>query len=621
MSVSSFFTASDSMQSILEKDPEAVTPTKTKIACTLGPQSREVSVLEKLLENGMEIARIDLSWGTKNYHQVTINNLRRAMRHTKFLCAVMLDVRGQEIQIVNGPDGSPPPIHLKENVKVTLTCDTTKPVSDTCLPITGADLKGYALKPGGKVFLGRYLFTGHEESSVYLTIDKVSEDSVECTCNADATLIGHRLLVNFLDCEWEGPALSEDDVELIKSFGVQNKIDFIALSYCSSPANITECREILDNAGLTSTKIIAKIETNEGLANLSEIVPVADGIIFSRGHLGVAINAEKMFLVQKTVIKHCNEEGKPVVVTRVVDSMTENPRPTRAEATDIANLTLDGADCILLGAETFRGNYPVETVSTISKICRRAEMSFDSELYYQSLVEDKGGTGEVAWKGTKSEALASSAVRAAAKLDAALIIVFTITGNTARMVAKYRPPMPILSVVFPRLHSNALKWSVTGQAEARQVLLNRGVTALLADPNLGGTDEKLSMEGSMLSRAIAYAYKKKWVKVGDRVVVSQCPKTGDDDFLFKETGVVKIILLTRDILEASINTYNSHSISISSGRVKDMFKFMPKAMTFKGRPINELPSLISFHRRSVELELEGIDSPPEEDVSDSQDSS
>ena len=201
-------------------------------------------------------------------------------------------------------------------------------------------------------------------------------------------------------------------------------------------------------------------------------------MITSRGNLGLDMPAEKVFLTQKMVLSKCNAAGKAAVVTRVVDTMTDTPRPTRAEATDVANAVLDGADAILLGAETLRGNFAAEAVTTVRKICRQAEKVFDHENHYQTQLPPamvESGTL------SQSEALASFFVRRASKTGAAMIVVFTRTGHTARLVSKYRPNMPIVSLVIPRVQQNSIRWVLRGERAARQGLLNR-VVPLLANP-------------------------------------------------------------------------------------------------------------------------------------------
>lgn len=525
-----FFEPPKSILNCLEEDKDLRVPASTKMGCTLGPESRSVEVLEKLLRAGMTVARFDFSWGTLAYHQESLNNLRTAQRNTRLLCCTMLDTMGPEIIVLNRPEH---PISLQAGQTLTLTCNKTAQASSSVLPISYPTLAGTGLAPGSQVFVGQYLFTGSETTSIYLTVQEVRGDEALCTCENSCVLEGLALTVHVSNMRNEAPILSDTDITAIQQWGTLNKVDYISVSFCRSAADIDLVRKLLDDCGLVQTKIMAKIENKEGLTNASEIIERSDSVLFSRGNLGICIEPEKMFLAQKTLLRACNLAGKPSFVTRVVDTMTDAPRPTRAEATDVANLVLDGADGILLGSETFRGKYPVQTVQTVLAICKQAEKCFDHQGYYRSLMEYFGCYTLFPHLG-KREALASSAVRAAAKINAALIIVFTVTGQTARLVAKYKPASPILTVVCPDIKSDGLKWTLMGDVQARQCLLCRGVLPVMADPDVSLPG------GAILDYAIAYAKSVGLARSGDKVVVSQCPRTGYSDVM-EEAGVVKLI--------------------------------------------------------------------------------
>ncbi|GLC42008.1 hypothetical protein PLESTF_000110500 [Pleodorina starrii] len=577
----SFFHPPRSFLSILEEDKDLSVPASTKLGCTLGPQTRSVEVLEQLLTAGMTVARFDFSWGSMDYHQETLDNLRVAMRNTKRLCCTMLDTMGPEIIVLNRPEA---PITLNAGQSLTLTCNKSASASANVLPISYPSLAGTGLAPGSQVFVGQYLFTGSETSSVYLTVQEVRGDEAVCTCNNSCVLEGLALTVHISNMRNEAPILADTDIAAIRQWGSVNKIDYVSVSFTRGAADVAVVRQLLDSAGLNQTRIMAKIENMEGLINSAEIMEAADAVLLSRGNLGICLDAEKMFLAQKKLLRACNLAGKPVMVTRVVDTMTDAPRPTRAEATDVANLVLDGADGILLGSETFRGKYPVQTVQTVLAICKQAELCFDNQSYYRSLMEYFGCYTLHPNLG-KREALASSAVRAAAKINAALIIVFTVTGQTARLVAKYKPASPILTivcgdpheakahnndrysttgqgrassdgdcsdspqaksaqpsqVVCPDIKSDGLKWTLMGEVQARQCLLYRGVLPIMADPDFSLPG------GAILDYAISYAKQVGMVKSGDKVVVSQCPRTGYSEVM-EEAGVVKLITVDDHVL-------------------------------------------------------------------------
>ncbi|XP_042018289.1 pyruvate kinase 1, cytosolic-like [Salvia splendens] len=512
------------MATILEPSKPSFFPAMTKIVGTLGPRSRSVEVISDCLKTGMSVARFDFSWGDADSHQKTLENLKTAIKSTTKLCAVMLDTVGAEMQVVNKRETS---ITLKAEDKVTLTPDQGQEATSAVLPINFAGL-AKAVKKGDTIFVGQYLFTGSETTSVWLEVDEVQGNDVVCVTKNSATLAGSLFTLHASQIRIDLPTLSEKDKEVISTWGVKNKIDFLSLSYTRHAEDVREARDFLSKHGdLSQTQIFAKIENVEGLTHFDEILQEADGIILSRGNLGIDLPPEKVFLFQKSAVYKCNMAGKPAVVTRVVDSMTDNLRPTRAEATDVANAVLDGCDAILLGAETLRGLYPVETISTVGKICAEAEKVFNQDQYFKRTVKFVGEPM------THLESIASSAVRAALKVKASVIICFTSSGRAARLIAKYRPTMPVLSVVIPRLKTNQLKWSFSGAFEARQSLVVRGLFPLLADPRHPAESTNATNE-SVLKVALNHGKASGVIKSHDRVVV--CQKVGD-------ASVVKIIEL------------------------------------------------------------------------------
>lgn len=484
----------------------------------------------------MSIARFDFSYGDQQLHQTSIDNLRKASKATRTLCATMMDTLGPEIVVTNRPSE---PIKLEAGQTVLLTCDGSKQASSSTLPIAYPSLAGTGILPGRSVFVGQYLFTGSESTSAYLTVQQVdaSDMSAVCVVQNSCVLEGVQLTVHIGNMKNTAPILSESDKQALLQFGKPNKIDFVALSFTRCAQDVKDARAHLDKIGMRETKIIAKIENMEGLVNYCEIMEHCDVMLLSRGSMGNCVDPEKMFLAQKMLLRECNLAGKPVYVTRVVDTMTDAPRPTRAEATDVANLVLDGADGIVLGSETFRGKFAVACADTVLAICRQAELCFDSFAYYQSVM-DFAGYHSINPDISKTEALATAAVRAATKLQAALIVVFTVTGRTARLIAKYRPQQPILTVVVPRLSTNGLKWHCTGDFVARQCLQYRGVLPVCADPSLGSPD------GAILKAALHEANKRGLIRGGDRVVVSQCPRINERFQVMAEAGVVKILTIS-----------------------------------------------------------------------------
>ncbi|KAB2627063.1 pyruvate kinase [Pyrus ussuriensis x Pyrus communis] len=512
------------MASILEPSNSTFFPAMTRIVGTLGPNSRSVETISGCLKAGMSVARFDFSWGDAEFHQETLGNLKVAIKSTNKLCAVMLDTVGPELQVVNKSEH---PISLQEDTLVVLTPDQDKEATSILLPINFSGL-AKAVKKGDTIFIGQYLFTGSETTSVWLEVTEVNGEDVVCLIKNSATLAGPLYTLHVSQIHIDLPTLTDKDKEVISTWGVRNNIDFLSLSYTRHAQDVRHAREFLSKLGdLKQTQIFAKIENVEGLHHFDEILQEADGIILSRGNLGIDLPPEKVFLFQKAAVYKCNMAGKPAVVTRVVDSMTDNLRPTRAEATDVANAVLDGTDAIVLGAETLRGLYPVETISIVGKICSEAEKVFNQDLYFKRTVKYVGEPM------THLESIASSAVRAAIKVKASLIICFTSSGRAARLIAKYRPTMPVLSVVIPRVQTNQLRWRFSGAFEARQSLIVRGLFPMLADPRhpaetTGATNE------SILKIALDHGRVAGVVKSHDRVVI--CQKVGD-------ASVIKIIEL------------------------------------------------------------------------------
>ncbi|CAA6667565.1 unnamed protein product [Spirodela intermedia] len=514
------------MASILEPSKPTFFPAMTKIVGTLGPKSRSVEVISACLKAGMSVARFDFSWGMSNITRRPWRTSRSPSRAPRS-CArcVMLDTVGPELQVVNKNEHA---ISLEENGHVVLTPHQDVEASSELLPINFSGL-AKAVKVGDTIFIGQYLFTGSETTSVWLEVTELKGDDVVCAIKNSATLAGSLFTLHISQIRIDLPTLTDADKEVISKWGVRNNIDFLSLSYTRHAEDVRHVStRILSKLGdLGQTQIFAKIENTEGLTHFDEILQEADGIILSRGNLGIDLPPEKVFLFQKAAVYKCNMAGKPAVVTRVVDSMTDNLRPTRAEATDVANAVLDGSDAILLGAETLRGLYPVETISIVGKICAEAEKVFNQDLYFKKTVKYVGEPM------SHLESIASSAVRAAIKVKASVIIVFTSSGRAARLIAKYRPTMPVLSVVIPRLKTNQLRWSFTGAFEARQSLVVRGLFPMLADPRHPAESTSATNE-SVLKVALDHGKASGVIKSHDRVVV--CQKVGD-------ASVVKIIEL------------------------------------------------------------------------------
>ncbi|GMY14223.1 pyruvate kinase, cytosolic isozyme-like [Fagus crenata] len=474
---------------------------KTKIVCTLGPSSRSVNMLESLLRAGMNVARFNFSHGTHTYHQQTLDSLRTAMNNTGILCAVMLDTKGPEIRtgFLKGSN----PIQLQQGHEITITTDYSIKGDENMISMSYPKL-AEDLKPQSVI-----LCADGTISLTVLACDK-EQGLVRCRCENSA-LLGERKNVNLPGVIVDLPTLTEKDKQDILDWGVPNKIDMIALSFVRKGSDLVEARKLL-GPHAKNILLMSKVENQEGVANFDEILANSDAFMVARGDLGMEIPIEKIFLAQKVMILKANIQGKPVVTaTQMLESMTKSPRPTRAEATDVANAVLDGTDCVMLSGETAAGAYPEIAVQTMSRICAEAEKFINYGDLFKRIME----TAPMPM--SPLESLASSAVRTAHSINAALIVVLTRGGTTAKLVAKYRPSMPILSVVVPEITTDSFEWSCSDAAPARHSLIYRGLVPVLSTGSARSSHAESTNE--TIELALQHAMAKELCKPGDSVVV------------------------------------------------------------------------------------------------------
>ncbi|XP_057416067.1 pyruvate kinase, cytosolic isozyme [Lotus japonicus] len=474
---------------------------KTKIVCTLGPASRSVPMVEKLLRAGMNVARFNFSHGSHEYHQETLDNLRAAMENTGILCAVMLDTKGPEIRTGFLEDGKP--IQLKQGQEITISTDYSIKGNTNMICMSYKKL-AEDVKPGSVI-----LCSDGTISFKVLSCDK-KLGLVQCRCE-NSSVLGERKNVNLPGVIVDLPTLTEKDKEDIMVWGVPNKIDMIALSFVRKGSDLVEVRKLLGSHA-KNILLMSKVENQEGVANFDEILANSDAFMVARGDLGMEIPIEKIFLAQKVMIYKCNIQGKPVVTaTQMLESMIKSPRPTRAEATDVANAVLDGTDCVMLSGETAAGAYPELAVRTMAKICVEAESTLDYGDVFKRIMEHSPVPM------SPLESLASSAVRTANSARAALILVLTRGGSTAKLVAKYRPGIPILSVVVPEIKTDSFDWSVSDEAPARHSLIFRGLIPILSAASARASSDETTEEA--IEFAIQHAKTKGLCNNGDAVVV------------------------------------------------------------------------------------------------------
>ncbi|KAI3791244.1 hypothetical protein L2E82_04945 [Cichorium intybus] len=473
---------------------------RTKIVCTLGPASRSIPMVEKLLRAGMNVARFNFSHGSYEYHQETLDNLRTAMENTGIVCAVMLDTKGPEIRTGFLKDGKP--IKVTQGQEITISTDYSIKGDENMICMSYKKL-AHDLKPGGTILCsdGTITFT-------VLSCD-TEKGLVRCRCENTWTL-GERKNVNLPGVIVDLPTLTEKDKEDILKWGVPNNINLIALSFVRKGSDLIEVRKLLGEHA-KNIVLMSKVENQEGVSNFDEILANTDAFMVARGDLGMEIPIEKIFLAQKTMIYKCNVKGKPVVTaTQMLESMIKSPRPTRAEATDVANAVLDGTDCVMLSGETAAGAYPEIAVKTMAKICMEAESTIDYSVVYKKMTS----TAPVPM--SPLESLASSAVRTATSAQASMIVVLTRGGTTAKLVAKYRPQIPILSVVVPEAKIGA-DLSPSDEAPARHGFITRGLVPVMFR---GGSAKASNMESTeeALTFGLQHAKSKGLCKDGDAVV-------------------------------------------------------------------------------------------------------
>jgi len=415
---------------------------KTKIICSLGPTSFSDDVVRALILAGMNIARVNFSHGSHDTHRESIERVRRISRELGLSVAVLLDTKGPEIRtgIVENEDphvNKSITINKDDIVEVTVDGRVTSPVrgkEPARLSITWMDAPK-KLKAGHHILVADGLLD--------LEVTGVSAETVTCRANNTAA-IGSRKNVNLLGIHAGLPIMSEQDKADI-AFGAKMDVDFIAASFLSFPHEVGEIRKYLESLN-SSIKIIAKIENSDGVDNIREIAMAADGIMVARGDLGVQLPTEQIPLVQKHIISVCRKVGKPVITaTQMLDSMIVNPRPTRAELTDVANAIFDGTDAIMLSGETANGAHPVEAVQMMDKIARTVEQSYEfrehmENLRGECLCEDNNPRDSL------GIIMARSGVDVCESVSAKAIITPTLSGNTARLLSAFRPDEIVLAV-------------------------------------------------------------------------------------------------------------------------------------------------------------------------------
>ena len=426
---------------------------KTKIVCTIGPKTDSIDMLTSLVNKGMDVMRLNFSHGSHEEHSVRIASIRKVMTETGKRVGILLDTKGPEIRTMSLEDGKE--VNLTSGQDFTFTTDTSVIGNSARVAVTYPDLPG-DLNVGNTIML--------DDGLLEMMVTDVSRDEVACKVLNNGVL-GEKKGVNLPYVKVNLPALSEKDREDL-IFGCQQNIDFIAASFVRRKQDVEEIRAILDANGGNNVRIVSKIENHEGMSNFDEILEASDGIMVARGDLGVEIPPEEVIFAQKMMIRKCNFARKPVITaTQMLDSMINNPRPTRAEAGDVANAILDGTDAVMLSGESAKGKYPEQAVNIMRTICERTDPVRKPKLKYGL---EKGPMHI-------TEAVCRGAVEASENLETKLIVIATKGGKSARSVRKYFPRAIILAIT-------------TNDSVAAHLTLTKGSVPFLV-PAIASTDD------------------------------------------------------------------------------------------------------------------------------------
>ncbi|EGO6112803.1 pyruvate kinase [Enterococcus faecalis] len=476
---------------------------KTKIVCTIGPASESVDMLVNLINAGMNVCRLNFSHGDYEEHGARIKNIREAVKITGKRVAILLDTKGPEIR-TNDMENGAITMKIGDSVRISMT------------EVLGTNEKFSITYPEliNDVNVGSHILL--DDGLIDLEVTDIDRDANEIvTVVKNEGVLKNKKGVNVPGVSVNLPGITEKDANDIR-FGIGQGIDFIAASFVRRASDVLEITKILEEENATHIQIIPKIENQEGIDNIDEILKVSDGLMVARGDMGVEIPTEDVPVVQKALIKKCNALGKPVITaTQMLDSMQRNPRPTRAEANDVANAIYDGTDAVMLSGETAAGDYPLEAVQTMARIAVRTE---------ETLVNQDSFALKLYSKTDMTEAIGQSVGHTARNLGIQTIVAATESGHTARMISKYRPKAHIVAITF-------------SEQKARSLSLSWGVYATVTDKP-SSTDEMFNL-ASKVSQEEGYASE------GDLIIITAGVPVGEKG----TTNLMKIQMIGSKLVQ------------------------------------------------------------------------
>lgn len=456
---------------------------KTKIVCTLGPASESYDVLKNMILAGMSVARFNMAHGSYEEHQQRIDIVKKLRDELAVSVGIMVDIKGPEVRTGRVPQ----PIEVKSGDKFIFTSRDIDAHDNVC-SISYPNIHIDAVV-GGQILLN--------DGLLEMRIEKIEGTEIHCTVMNNG-IVGNHKNMHFPGVHLNIPFVREKDIDDM-NFAIQNQVEFIAASFVSRADEVLQVRRYLDSNGGENIDIISKIENREGVDNILSIIDVSDGIMVARGDLGVEIPIEQIPAIQKKLIKLSHLSGlKVITATEMLETMTKNQRPTRAEVSDVANAVYDGTSAVMLSAETSVGKYPVEVVKTMARICEASEKNINYKDNFNNLILKIENI---------ADAVSHASVSAAHDLNAKVIVVCSHSGRTARMVSRFRPETPILAMTTRKFvyHKLSLSW---------------GVAPLIVD--LYETNEELARKAREKAKKFGYA------SYGDVIVVT-AGITGESD--------------------------------------------------------------------------------------------